>query len=55
METVNKPLTVCKSRLKSIRVINPTIMATGAKLLIAKNFPIVSPVKKKKEYAFYKY
>lgn len=43
-----KQLTVCRSLLKRIRVTKPTIIATGAKLLIAKSCPIISPARKEK-------
>lgn len=38
-----KNVIVCRSLLKRIRVTKPTIIATGAKLLIAKSCPIISP------------
>lgn len=41
--TMTLELTVCKSLLKSISVINPTMMASGAKLHTARNLPITSP------------
>lgn len=40
-------LTVCRSRLKMIKVIKPVNTAKGIKLIRAKNFPNPSPESKK--------